>query len=38
MSHFEYIEMKIPSKPEYVGIIRLTLSGIASRSGRRRTR
>ncbi|MCE4050695.1 MULTISPECIES: anti-sigma B factor RsbW [Bacillaceae] len=31
--HFEYIEMKIPSKPEYVGIIRLTLSGIASRMG-----
>ncbi|MFT8322563.1 MAG: anti-sigma B factor RsbW [Bacillus sp. (in: firmicutes)] len=30
---FEYIEMKIPSKPEYVGIIRLTLSGIASRMG-----
>ncbi|MFP3719034.1 anti-sigma B factor RsbW [Niallia circulans] len=33
MSHFEYIEMKIPSKPEYVGIIRLTLSGVASRMG-----
>lgn len=30
---YDYIEMKIPSKPEYVGIIRLTLSGIASRMG-----
>ncbi|MDQ0233610.1 anti-sigma B factor RsbW [Metabacillus malikii] len=29
----DYIEMKIPAKPEYVGIIRLTLSGIASRMG-----
>ncbi|KAB2330555.1 anti-sigma B factor RsbW [Bacillus mesophilum] len=30
---FDYIEMKIPAKPEFVGIIRLTLSGIASRLG-----
>lgn len=30
---FDYIEMKIPSKAEYVGVIRLTLSGIASRMG-----
>ncbi|HYK74433.1 MAG TPA: anti-sigma B factor RsbW [Pseudoneobacillus sp.] len=30
---FDYIEMKIPAKPEYVGVIRLTLSGIASRIG-----
>ncbi|MBZ5753083.1 anti-sigma B factor RsbW [Metabacillus rhizolycopersici] len=29
----DYIEMEIPAKPEYVGIIRLTLSGIASRMG-----
>ncbi|MBD1382141.1 anti-sigma B factor RsbW [Metabacillus arenae] len=29
----DYIEMKIPAKPEYVGIVRLTLSGIASRMG-----
>lgn len=29
----DYIEMKIPAKAEYVGIIRLTLSGIASRMG-----
>lgn len=30
---FEYVEMKFPAKPEYVGIIRLTLSGISSRMG-----
>ncbi len=33
MQAFDYIEMKIPAKPEYVGVIRLTLSGIASRMG-----
>lgn len=30
---FDYIEMKIPAKAEYVGVIRLTLSGIANRMG-----
>ena len=30
---FDYIEMKVPAKPEYVGVVRLTLSGIASRMG-----
>ncbi|GIN22155.1 MAG TPA: anti-sigma B factor RsbW [Bacillus bacterium] len=30
---FDYIEMKVPAKPEYVGVIRLTISGIASRMG-----
>lgn len=30
---FDYIEMKIPAKPEFVGVIRLTISGIASRMG-----
>lgn len=30
---FDFIEMKIPAKPEYVGVIRLTASGIASRMG-----
>jgi len=30
---FDFIEMKIPAKPEYVGVIRLTLSGIANRMG-----
>ncbi|WP_042463472.1 anti-sigma B factor RsbW [Neobacillus dielmonensis] len=29
----DYIEMKVPAKPDYVGVIRLTLSGIASRMG-----
>jgi len=29
----DYIEMKIPAKPDYVGVIRLTLSGVASRMG-----
>ncbi|MRX72083.1 anti-sigma B factor RsbW [Bacillus lacus] len=29
----DYVEIKIPAKPEYVGIVRLTLSGIASRMG-----
>lgn len=29
----DYIEVKMPAKPEYVGVIRLTLSGIASRVG-----
>lgn len=33
MEPVDYIEMKIPAKPEYVGVIRLTLSGIASRMG-----
>lgn len=30
---YEYIEMKLPAKPEYIGVMRLTLSGIASRMG-----
>ena len=29
----EYIEMKLPAKPDNIGIIRLTLSGIASSMG-----
>lgn len=33
MNQADYIEMKIPAKPEFVGITRLTLSGIASRMG-----
>ncbi|KAB7704813.1 anti-sigma B factor RsbW [Bacillus aerolatus] len=33
MEAFDYIEMKIPAKPEFVGVIRLTLSGVASRMG-----
>jgi serine/threonine-protein kinase RsbW len=30
---YDYVEMKFPAKPEYVGVIRLTLSGIANRMG-----
>ncbi len=33
MESYDYIEMKIPAKSEYVGVTRLTLSGIASRMG-----
>jgi serine/threonine-protein kinase RsbW len=29
----DYIEMNIPAKPEYVGVIRLTLAGITNRMG-----
>ena len=29
----DYIEMKIPSKTDYIGVIRLTLSVIANRMG-----
>ncbi|MBB6454194.1 serine/threonine-protein kinase RsbW [Salirhabdus euzebyi] len=30
---FDFIEVKIPAKPEYVGVVRLTISGIANRVG-----
>jgi len=30
---FDFIEMKVPAKPEYVGVIRLSISGIANRMG-----
>ncbi|KAB2328570.1 anti-sigma B factor RsbW [Cytobacillus depressus] len=30
---FDYIEIKVPAKAEFVNVIRLTLSGIASRMG-----
>lgn len=33
MDTFDFIEMKVPAKPEYVGVIRLSLSGIANRMG-----
>ena len=33
MSDFDFIEMKVPAKAEYVGVLRLTISGIASRMG-----
>lgn len=31
--NYEYIEMKIPAKPKYVGLVRLTLSGILNSAG-----
>ncbi|MDY0410458.1 anti-sigma B factor RsbW [Virgibacillus soli] len=33
MESFDFVEMKIPAKAEYVGVLRLTLSGIANRMG-----
>lgn len=33
MDKFDFIEMKFPSKAEYVGVIRMSLSGIANRMG-----
>ncbi len=29
----DFLEMKVPAKPEYVGVVRLTISGIANRLG-----
>ncbi|WP_252311156.1 anti-sigma B factor RsbW [Sinobaca sp. H24] len=31
--HADNFEMKVPAKAEYVGVVRLTVSGIASRAG-----
>lgn len=33
MEVFDFIEMRFPAKAEYVGVIRLSVSGIASRMG-----
>lgn len=33
MERFDFIEMKVPAKAEYVGVIRLSVSGIANRMG-----
>src|SRR5699024_2801289 len=33
VAEFDYVEMKVPAKAEYVGVIRLSISGIASRVG-----
>jgi len=33
MTAFDFIQFKLPAKPEYVGVIRLTLSGVANRMG-----
>lgn len=33
METFDFIEMKFPAKAEYVGVARLSISGVASRMG-----
>lgn len=33
MGQFDFIEMKVPAKAEYVGVIRLSVSGVANRMG-----
>lgn len=33
METFDFIEMRVPAKAEYVGVIRLSISGIANRMG-----
>lgn len=33
MEAFDFIEMRFPAKAEYVGVIRLSISGIANRMG-----
>lgn len=33
MEAFDFIEMKVPAKAEYVGVTRLSISGIANRMG-----
>ncbi|KGP71878.1 anti-sigma B factor RsbW [Pontibacillus yanchengensis] len=30
---FDFVEVKVPAKPEYVGVVRLSISGIANRMG-----
>ncbi|MFD2639748.1 anti-sigma B factor RsbW [Piscibacillus salipiscarius] len=30
---FDFVEMKLPAKSEYVGVLRLTISGVANRMG-----
>ncbi|RUL53671.1 anti-sigma B factor RsbW [Lysinibacillus antri] len=33
MRAFDYIELRIPAKPQYVSVMRLTISGLATRVG-----
>ena len=33
MKTFDYVEMRVPAKPQYVSVMRLTISGLASRMG-----
>lgn len=33
MKAFDYVEVRVPAKPQYVSVIRLTVSGLAARIG-----
>lgn len=33
MTNYDYVEMRFPASAEYVGLVRLTLSGILNRAG-----
>lgn len=33
MERYDYVEMRFPATAEYVGLVRLTLSGILNRAG-----
>ncbi|MFD1038358.1 anti-sigma B factor RsbW [Virgibacillus byunsanensis] len=33
MEKFDFIEIKVPAKAEYVGVVRLSISGVANRMG-----
>ncbi|GGJ90926.1 serine-protein kinase RsbW [Lentibacillus kapialis] len=33
MEKFDFVEMKVPARAEYVGVVRLSISGIANRQG-----
>ncbi|MBU5266424.1 anti-sigma B factor RsbW [Virgibacillus proomii] len=33
MEKFDFIELKVPAKAEYIGVVRLSISGIANRMG-----
>lgn len=33
MQSYDYVEMKVPAKAQYVGVVRLAISGLASRLG-----
>lgn len=33
MKEFDYIEVRVPAKPQFVSVIRLTVSGLANRLG-----
>ena len=33
MKAFDYVELRVPAKPQYVSVVRLTISGLAARIG-----